>query len=77
MIWVKGRVVIHDFLLCSVQRLVVMDKFKKKIQEQANAKKAESSKQFHGNQHKVVPSPNGEQTKAKIHTDKELAKLAG
>lgn len=59
------------------QRLAVMDKFKKKIQEQANAKKAESSKQFHGNQHKVVPSPNGEQTKAKIHTDKELAKLAG
>lgn len=33
--------------------------------------------QFYGNQYKVASSPNGEQSTTKIHTDKELAKLAG
>ena len=59
------------------QRLAVMDKFKRKIQEQANNKKENSDKLFHGNQYQVVSSPNGEHSKNKIHTDKELAKLAG
>lgn len=59
------------------QRLAVMDKFKRKIQEQANNKKENSDKLFHGNQYQVVSSPNGEHTKNKIHTDKELAKMAG
>lgn len=56
------------------QRLAVMDKFKKKIQEQAKEKANESRSKFHGNQH-VVCSPNGDHTK--IKTDKELAKIAG
>ena len=61
------------------QRLAVMDKFKKKIQEQANEKKEESDKQFYGNRFtgKIESSPNGEQSKNRIHTDKELAKMAG
>lgn len=59
------------------QRVAVVQKFKKKIQEQANIKKEESDKHFHGNQYKVVSSPNGEQTKNRIHTDKELAKMSG
>ena len=59
------------------QRLAVMDKFKRKIQEQANNKKENSDKLFHGNQYQVMSSPNGEHTKNKIHTDKELAKMAG
>lgn len=58
------------------QRIAVVKKFEKKIQEQAIIKKKESDKNFHGNQY-VVPSPNGEQSKPKLHTDKELAKLAG
>lgn len=57
------------------QRLAVMDKFKKKIQEQAKEKANESRSKFHGNQHVVVCSPNGVHTK--IKTDKELAKIAG
>ena len=61
------------------QRLAVMDKFKKKIQEQANEKKEESDKQFYGNRFtgKIDSSPFGEQSKNRIHTDKELAKMAG
>ena len=57
------------------QRLAVMDKFKKKIQEQAAIKANESRSRFHGNQHVEVCSPNGDHTK--IKTDKELAKMAG
>lgn len=57
------------------QRLAVMDKFKKKIQEQASIKANESRSKFHGNQHIEVCSPNGDHTK--IKTDKELAKMAG
>lgn len=57
------------------QRLAVMDKFKKKIQEQAAKKANESRSKFHGNQYTEVSSPNGDHTK--IKTDKELAKLAG
>lgn len=59
------------------QRLAVVEKFKKKIQEEAKEKQSESNKQFYGNQYKVASSPNGEQSTIKIHTDKELAKLAG
>lgn len=57
------------------QRLAVMDKFKKKIQEQAANKASESRSKFHGNQYTEVSSPNGDHTK--IKTDKELAKMAG
>ena len=66
--------------LSPAQRLAVMDKFKRKIQEQANNKKEESNQQFYGNRYtgKVDCSPNGEESKKdKYHTDKELAKLAG
>lgn len=58
------------------QRISVVEKFKKKIQEEAKEKQEESNKQFYGNQYKTVSSPNGEQSKNKLHTDKELAKLA-
>lgn len=57
------------------QRLAVVDKFKKKIKEQAAIKANESRSKFHGNQHVEVCSPNGDHTK--IKTDKELAKMAG
>lgn len=61
------------------QRLAVIGKFKKKIQEQATTKKEESDKQFYGNRYtgKLESSPSGEQSKCKLHTDKEMAKLAG
>ena len=51
----------------------MVDKFKKKIQEQAKEKQSEAGKEF-GNG-KSSSSPNGE--KLNIHTDKELAKMAG
>lgn len=51
-----------------------MDKFKKKIQEQARERQSEAGKEF-GNG-KNSSSPNGEKQK-NIHTDKELAKMAG
>lgn len=56
-----------------------MDKFKKKIKELAALRKEESDKQFYGNRYtgKLESSPNGEQSKPKTHTDKELAKMAG
>lgn len=57
------------------QRLAVMDKFKKKIHEQAANKANESRSKFHENQYTEVSSPNGDHTK--IKTDKELAKMAG
>lgn len=55
------------------QRLAVMGKFRKKIQEQAKQNQSEAGKEF-GNG-KNSSSPNGE--KLNIHTDKELAKMAG
>lgn len=57
------------------QRLAIMGKFKKKIQEQTSIKANESRSKFHKNQHIEVCYPNGDHTK--IKTDKELAKLAG
>ncbi len=54
------------------QRISVVDKFKRKIQEQAK-EKYESTV---GRPSKENCSPNGEQLN-KIHTDKELAKMAG
>lgn len=50
------------------QRLAVMDKFKKKIQEQA--------KSTQGTRTDLTSSPNGEKVKS-THTDKEIAKMAG
>lgn len=55
------------------QRVAVVQKFKKKIQEQAKERQSEAGKEF-GNG-KSSSSPNGE--KLNIHTDKELAKMAG
>ena len=60
------------------QRLAVMGKFKKKIQEQAANKKskdiAESNKRRGSN---VLQMEKNEDESRKIHTDKELAKMAG
>lgn len=60
------------------QRLAVMDKFKKKIQEQAANKKsndiAESNKRRSSN---VLQMEKDEDKPPKIHTDKEIAKMAG
>lgn len=54
------------------QRLAVMDKFKRKIQEQAK-----ENMSIGGSSNKKG-SPNGETlVKNQTHTDKELAKLAG
>lgn len=50
------------------QRLAVMNKFKRKIQEQA--------KSTQGTRTDLTSSPNGEKVMS-THTDKELAKLAG
>lgn len=61
--------------LIPAQRLIVLDKFKKRVQAEAALKKEQSLNIFYGNQHKEVSHPNGEHTK--IHTDKTLAKMAG
>lgn len=62
------------------QRIAVVKKFEKKIQEQAKQKLVESGK-LYGEKHPKSKSisPNGETLSfpEKIHTDKELAKLAG
>lgn len=50
------------------QRISVVDKFKKKIQEQA--------KSTQGTRTDLTSSPNGEKV-ISTHTDKELAKMAG
>lgn len=58
------------------QRIAVVKKFEKKIQEQAKEKQSEAGKKY-GNG-KNSSSPNGEKLNdKKIRTDKELAKLAG
>lgn len=57
------------------QRLAVVEKFKKKIQEEAKENQSDAGKEF-GNG-KSSSSPNGEKLNNKVHTDKELAKLAG
>lgn len=60
------------------QRLAVMDKFKKKIQEQAANKKskdiADSNKRRSSN---VLQMEKNEDKPKIIHTDKEIAKMAG
>ena len=59
------------------QRLAVMGKFKKKIQEQAKEKMSEGGGDKKSNDYKNRVSPNGEKrSNIKIHTDKELAKMA-
>ena len=50
------------------QRLAVVEKFKAKIQEEAKEKQ--------GTRNDLTSSPNGENVD-KVHTDKEIAKLAG
>lgn len=60
------------------QRLAVIDKFKKKIQEQAANKKskdiADSNKRRSSN---VLQMEKNEDKPKIIHTDKEIAKMAG
>lgn len=64
--------------LPSAQRLAVMDKFKKKIQEQAANKKskdiADSNKRRSSN---VLQMEKNEDKPKIIHTDKEIARMAG
>ena len=55
------------------QRIAVVKKFERKIQEQAKERQSEAGREF-GNG-KNSSSPNGE--KLNVHTDKELAKMAG
>lgn len=55
--------------LPAAQRLAVVEKFKKKIQEEA--------KENQGERNDLTSSPNGEKVNKSVHTDKELAKLAG
>ncbi|WP_173841630.1 hypothetical protein [Fusicatenibacter saccharivorans] len=57
-----------------MQRVAVVKKFEKKIKEQAKEKQSAAGKEF-GNG-KFSSSPNGEKLN-NIHTDKELAKMAG
>lgn len=58
------------------QRIAVVKKFEKRIQEQAKENQSEAGKKY-GNG-KNSSSPNGEKLNdKKIRTDKELAKLAG
>lgn len=60
------------------QRLAIMDKFKKRIQEQAKEKMSEGGGDKKSDNYKNRVSPNGEKrSDTKIHTDKELAKMAG
>lgn len=60
------------------QRLAVMDKFKKKIQEQAKERMSEGGGDKKSNDYRNRVSPNGEKRSSKkIHTDKEIAKMAG
>ena len=62
------------------QRIAVVKKFEKKIQEQARGKLIKSGKLYGENHPKNESlSPNGETLSdfKKIHTDKMLAKLAG
>lgn len=65
--------------LSPIQRISVVDKFKKKIQEQAAMNKsdaiAESNKKRASNV--LQMEKNETNKKERIHTDKELAKMAG
>lgn len=55
------------------QRIAVVKKFENKIKQQAKEKQSDAGKEY-GNG-KNSSSPNGE--KLNVHTDKELAKMAG
>lgn len=60
------------------QRLAVINKFKKKIQKQAKEKMSEGGGDKKSDYYKNRVSPNGEKrSDTKIHTDKEIAKMAG
>lgn len=63
------------------QRISVVDKFKKKIQEQAENKKDESNQSFYGNRYtgKLESTPIGVQSKSRSNTwtDSQTAKKAG
>lgn len=60
--------------LPAAQRLAVVEKFKKKIQEEAKENQLSTLKQ-NQNQNRLLQMEKTD--KNKIHTDKELAKLAG
>lgn len=61
--------------LSPAQRLSIVEKFKKRIQAEAKAKR----KNTEGRPTKLNCTPNGEQIQdtPKIHTDKQIAKMAG
>lgn len=58
------------------QRISVVDKFKKKIQEQARENQSFGGGDKKSENAKNRVSPNGEK-RSITHTDKELAKMAG
>lgn len=62
--------------LSPIQRSAVMDKFKKKIQGQAKENMSIGVGDKKSDEYKNRVSPIGEKQK-NIHTDKELAKMAG
>jgi hypothetical protein len=69
--------------LTPAERLVAAEKLREKIAEEARLKKEEADKKFYGNRFTddLESSPYGEQSKntneSKVHTDKEIAKIAG
>ena len=62
--------------LLPAQRISVVDKFKKKIQEQAKENQSLGGGDKKSENAKNRVSPNGEK-RSVTHTDKELAKMAG
>lgn len=65
--------------LPSAQRISVVDKFKKKIQEQAAMNKSDAIAESNKKRASNVLQMEKDETnkKERIHTDKELAKMAG
>lgn len=66
----------HITNLSPIQRISVVDKFKKKIQEQAKENQSLGGGDKKSENAKNRVSPNGEK-RSVTHTDKELAKMAG
>jgi len=60
--------------LIPAQKLAVLDKFKERVAEEAKEKQGARNDLKDS---KVTFSPNGEDVDTKIHTDKEVAKMAG
>lgn len=67
--------------LTAVDRLLAAEKLREKISEEARLKKEETDKKFYGNRFtndlECRPSGQDSTKETKIHTRKELAKIAG